>query len=43
MPTPSAMAAPQGGLLQPALITGQDAGNAGQWLMIDVVKVDSVM
>jgi hypothetical protein len=42
MPTPGSGFAPQGGLTQPQLITERDASNAGQWLLIDVVKVDSV-
>ena len=32
-----------GGLLQPHLTTERDANNAGQWLLVDVVSVDSVM
>jgi len=43
MPTPSTSPAPMGGLAQPGLIAERDAGNAGQWLLIDIVKVNSVM
>ena len=43
MPVPSATAAaPNGGLLQPQLVSDRDANSAGQWVLIDVVSVDSV-
>ena len=42
MPAPAKESATMGGLLQPALISDRDANNAGQWLLIDVVSVDSV-
>jgi hypothetical protein len=41
IPAPAIAAAPQG-LLQPHLIATRDAGNSGQWLLIDVVRVDSM-
>jgi hypothetical protein len=40
LPMPTNVTAAQGGLLQPQLITESDNGNAGQWLLIDVVKVE---
>ena len=43
MPAPAMSAATMGGLLQPNLTSDRGAGNSGQWLLIDVVKVDSVM
>ncbi len=39
VPPPTAMNAAQGGLLQPQLTADSDAGNAGQWLLIDVTAV----
>jgi hypothetical protein len=42
-PRPSTMPAAMGGLLQPHLVTQRDANSAGQWLLIDVVSVNSVM
>jgi len=43
MPVPNGtQPAPNGGLLQPALVAERDANSAGQWVLIDVVSVDSV-
>jgi hypothetical protein len=41
-PKPATTAAPMGGLLQPNLISERPAGSSGQWLLIDVVKINSV-
>jgi hypothetical protein len=41
-PRPSNMPAAMGGLLQPQLVSERDPGSAGQWLLIDVVKINSV-
>jgi hypothetical protein len=42
MPRPASAAAAAGGLLQPNLIQERSAGASGQWLLIDVVSVNSV-
>jgi len=43
MPVPNATnPAQSGGLLQPQLVTARDASSAGQWWLIDVVKIVSV-
>jgi hypothetical protein len=40
MPAPANAPAQQGGLLQPNLVNERDAGNSGQWLLVDVVSID---
>jgi hypothetical protein len=42
-PAPPNAPATMGGLLQPNLTTNRDADNAGQWFLLDVVSVDSVL
>jgi hypothetical protein len=41
-PKPATTAASMGGLLQPNLDSERPAGSSGQWLLIDVVKINSV-
>jgi hypothetical protein len=41
-PKPSTMPASNGGLLQPQLVNERDSSSAGQWLLIDVVSINSV-
>ena len=41
-PRPSTSAAAMGGLSQPGLVPERDASSAGQWLLIDVVRINSV-
>jgi hypothetical protein len=43
MPAPANGSATVGGLSQPGLVPERDAASAGQWLLIDVVRVNSVM
>ena len=42
MPLPSTAVAANGGLLQPNLVSERDASGSGQWVLIDVEKIDSV-
>jgi len=42
-PQPSNATAASGGLLQPNLNSARPVGSSGQWLLIDVVKINSVM
>jgi hypothetical protein len=42
MPTPANSAASAGGLLQPNLDPARPTGSSGQWLLIDVVRINSV-
>jgi hypothetical protein len=37
-PIPPSSPAPQGGLLQPNLVTNRPPGSSGQWLLIDAVS-----
>ncbi len=43
MPAPANASATTGGLMQPGMVAERDGNNAGQWLLIDVVSVDSQM
>jgi hypothetical protein len=40
MPTPSTQQASQGGLLQPNLTQARPAGSSGQWLLLDIVRIN---
>ena len=42
-PMPTTAPAPSGGLMRPNLVTTRSANASGQWLLIDVVSVDSIV